>query len=71
MKTLAELRTEAESNKETREKKMFLVFPNGNKQIARFADPFMGLIIFDELPNNVVYIKELEEFKIQGMWLDN
>lgn len=58
MRSLLQLRKEAESSQH---RAVLLILPNRVIRNARFLDPHMGLLIFDEMPDSAVYMNDLPE----------
>lgn len=70
MKTLAELRAEAEHQDDAlKNPRQFLAnFPSGWRN-GKFVDPFLGLMQIDDIPG-VIYIGDLKAFTIDAIWTD-
>ena len=69
-KPLLELQEEAKNNSNKVNNKFFIRLNTGRKLIGKFIDPFLGVMVFDELPSSSVYVKDLIEFDPEGIFLE-
>lgn len=69
MKTLAALRDEAIDD--SRKSKVLLILhPSNRPHNARFIDPFLGVLTFDALPGQAVYVRDLCPHETIGLFVD-
>jgi hypothetical protein len=68
METLYALRETAKNDPKKRE--VLLVLPGGRIHNAKFLDPWLGALIFRDLPDNVVHTRDIDEIKTVGIFTD-
>lgn len=68
MQTLYELRDIAKNDPKKRE--VLLVLPGGRIHNAKFLDPWLGALIFRDLPDNVVHTRDIGEVETVGIFTD-
>lgn len=69
MKTLAALR-DAAIDDSRKSKVLLILHPNNRTHNARFIDPFLGVLVFDELPGQAIYVQDLNPHETIGLFVD-
>lgn len=66
MKTLAELKEEAKSRTDTR---FLILHKDYGARNGRFLDPYLGVVVLDDLPDVCVRVADLDPFRTTGVFL--
>ena len=66
---LSALRMRAQDFPEKR-KVLLILHPNNTVRNARFIDPFLGVLEFDDFPGMAVWSRDINEHQTTGIFVD-